>query len=123
MEEIKFWKGYCIDWKIAEEKITMEQVREKIKKNGSEDFIGGGKSKVKTSDTFPPERKNQCGHRRDDRSKVLKVNVNFVVGVFSELVLLLTVHILQCPLAEDSFCVNCCLTFILFLQVLIFDLL
>lgn len=43
MDEIKFWKSYCIDWKTVEEKINMEQVREK--KNGLEDFIGGEKMK------------------------------------------------------------------------------
>lgn len=53
-----------------------------------------GKKYNKTSDTPPSERKNQCGHRRDERNKVLKVNVNFVVSVFYELVLLLIVHIL-----------------------------
>lgn len=42
-----------------------------------------GKNIIRTSDT-PSERKNQCGHRRDERSKVLKVNVNFVVSVFNE---------------------------------------
>lgn len=43
MEEIKFRKSYCIDWKTVEEKINMEQVRGKIKENGLEDFIGGEK--------------------------------------------------------------------------------
>lgn len=52
-----------------------------------------GKNIMQTSDTLPSERKNQCGHRKDKRSRVLKVNVNFVVSVFNELMLLLTVHI------------------------------
>lgn len=43
VEEIKFQKSYCIDWKTAEQKINMEQVREKIKKNGLADFVGGEK--------------------------------------------------------------------------------
>lgn len=47
MEEIKFWKSYCIDWKTAEEKINMEQVREEIKKNGLEDFIVFQGEKIK----------------------------------------------------------------------------
>lgn len=86
-----FRNNYCIDWKTAEEKINMEQVREKI--NGFEDFIGGEKNIMKTSDTPPSERKDQCGHRKDERNKVLKVNVNVVVNVFNKLVLLLTVHV------------------------------
>lgn len=43
MEEIQFWKSYCIDWKTAEEKTNKEQVREGIKKNGLEGVIGGKK--------------------------------------------------------------------------------
>lgn len=32
MEEIKFWKSYCIGWKTAEEKTNKEQVGEGITK-------------------------------------------------------------------------------------------
>lgn len=62
MEEIKFWKSYCIDWKTAEEKINMEQVREERKKKWLGRLYWRGKNKMKTSDApmvdFPSERKN-----------------------------------------------------------------
>lgn len=86
MEEIKFWKSYHINWKTAEEKTNKEQVREGIKKNGLEGFIGG-KKKKRTLDSrvidFPSERKKQCEHMRNGRSKVLKVNGNFVFNKLS----------------------------------------
>lgn len=57
-------------------------------------LLEGEKNIMKTPNTPPSERKNQCGHRKDERNKVLKVNVNVVVSVFNNLVLLLTAHIL-----------------------------
>lgn len=61
-------------------KTNKKQMREGIKKNGLEDFIGG--KKRGTSDSrvidFPSKRKKQCKCMMDGRSKVLKVNGNFV---------------------------------------------